>query len=245
LAQDAERIVSTEAKQLDELGWRIRTLVRKGHVTEQIVKAASELGCELVVAGSHGMTGPPHFLLGSVAQKLVKYVGCSVLVGRVRDKSAGSDSPDTGVADFPPVQLLLAFDGSEPARAAVELLSTWPLRDRVEITVVGVQTVATTFYRMDIVEQTSETWLRRKQELQAELDAAAERLRRATPHVSVVLREDGPDPSREILHTAGQLDADLIVVGDKGKRGIGRFLPGSVSNRMVRHSDRSVLVVRP
>ena len=245
LSEDAERFVSNEAKQLAEFGWQTRTLVREGHTAEQIVAAARELVCDLVVVGSHGMTGISRFMLGSVAQKVVKYANCSVLVGRVRDEPVSSGSSDVKSADVPPMRLLLAFDGSETANAAVALLSAIPLRDRSDVTVLGALTVTTKFNRMDITEQTLESWGRRKVELKAELDAAAERLRKATPHVRVILRENGPDPSREILDAARQLDADLIVVGHKGKSAIKRFLMGSVSNRVLHHSDRSVLVVRP
>ncbi|MBL7039404.1 MAG: universal stress protein [Pirellulaceae bacterium] len=59
-----------------------------------------------------------------------------------------------------------------------------------------------------------------------------------------VLREDGPDASRQILEAAREFDVDLIVVGHKGKSAIKRFLLGSVANRVTHHADRSVLVVR-
>jgi nucleotide-binding universal stress UspA family protein len=245
LHEEAEQIVLDEANELSQLGWRTRTLVRVGHAAKQIVDTAREIACDLVVVGSHGVTGLSRFLLGSVAQKVVKYADCSVMVVRMYDESVRNGTDDAESSVVPPLRLLLAYDGSEPASTAVKLLSAWPMRDLVDVTVLGVHTVTTTFYRVDVIERTSEVWECRNQELQAELDRAAERLRKVTSQVKVMLRESGPDPSHEILESARQQKADLIVVGHKGKSAIEQFLLGSVSNRVVRHSDRSVLVVRP
>jgi nucleotide-binding universal stress UspA family protein len=52
------------------------------------------------------------------------------------------------------------------------------------------------------------------------------------------------NPANEILNFAEQNDIDLIVMGTHGKTTIQRFLIGSVSENVVRHSKRAVLVVR-
>jgi nucleotide-binding universal stress UspA family protein len=51
-------------------------------------------------------------------------------------------------------------------------------------------------------------------------------------------------PANEILDFAERSDIDLIVMGTHGKTGIQRFFIGSVSENVVRHSKRAVLVVR-
>lgn len=244
ITEEAERLVSKEAEPLGKLGWHTQTVVREGHAAKHIIEAAIEFESDLMVVGLRGLIGMTQFLLGRVAQKAVKYAPCSVLVGRVRDESTGSAFVDAESAPARPLRILLAYDGSNAAKAAVELLASLPLRERAQVTVLGALTVATTLYRMDIVQRLSESWERRKEELQAEIEAVAERLREATPDVTAVLREDGPDASREILEAAHEFDVDLIVVGYKGKSAIERFLLGSVANRVVYHADRSVLVVR-
>jgi len=55
--------------------------------------------------------------------------------------------------------------------------------------------------------------------------------------------EDG-DPADEILITAKKIEADIIVLGYKGYGKEGRFLLGSVTDKVVRHASVSVLVVR-
>jgi nucleotide-binding universal stress UspA family protein len=52
------------------------------------------------------------------------------------------------------------------------------------------------------------------------------------------------NPANKIIDFAEENDIDLIVMGTQGKTGIHRFLIGSVSENVVRHSERSVLVVR-
>jgi nucleotide-binding universal stress UspA family protein len=52
------------------------------------------------------------------------------------------------------------------------------------------------------------------------------------------------NPVEEILDFAEKNDIDLIVMGTQGKSAVQRFLIGSVSENVVRHSERSVLVVK-
>jgi nucleotide-binding universal stress UspA family protein len=52
------------------------------------------------------------------------------------------------------------------------------------------------------------------------------------------------DPAEVIIELAEDLDADLVVVGNKGMTGITRFLLGSVPSRVAHHAPCSVLIVR-
>ena len=52
------------------------------------------------------------------------------------------------------------------------------------------------------------------------------------------------DPADEILLAAKKHEADIIVVGYKGYGKEGRFLLGSVTDKVVRYAGVSVLVVR-
>ncbi len=52
------------------------------------------------------------------------------------------------------------------------------------------------------------------------------------------------DPARALIEAAEELDADLIIVGARGKSGLERFLLGSVSSKLSHYADRSVMVVR-
>jgi nucleotide-binding universal stress UspA family protein len=53
------------------------------------------------------------------------------------------------------------------------------------------------------------------------------------------------EASESILESAQSESANLIVVGSHGRKGVGRFLIGSVSDEVIRHSPVPVLVVGP
>jgi nucleotide-binding universal stress UspA family protein len=53
------------------------------------------------------------------------------------------------------------------------------------------------------------------------------------------------EPGPAVCDLADELDADAIVLGSHGRRGIRRALLGSVSDHVVRHAGRPVVVVSP
>jgi len=52
------------------------------------------------------------------------------------------------------------------------------------------------------------------------------------------------NPADEICRYADEEDFDLIILADKGRGGITRFLLGSTSEKVLRHAQTSVLVVK-
>ena len=84
--------------------WRIA----KGNVIDGILGAADDVEAGLIVMGTHGRTGITRFLLGSVAEKVVRHAPCSVLVARPH-------------GDPPPFRhILVPVDFSEYSKRAVE-----------------------------------------------------------------------------------------------------------------------------
>lgn len=60
----------------------VRAVMKDGAPVEQILKAAQETSAELIVIGTHGRTGLPHVLIGSVAERVVRHAPCPVLTVR-------------------------------------------------------------------------------------------------------------------------------------------------------------------
>jgi len=56
--------------------------------------------------------------------------------------------------------------------------------------------------------------------------------------------ESSASAAESILETAEKLGADLIVLGSRGKKGVERFLLGSVATKVAAHARCSVLIVR-
>ena len=57
-------------------------VVRRGSVAGELCRLAAEREMSLIAIASHGRTGLPHLLLGSVAERVLRHAPCSVLVLR-------------------------------------------------------------------------------------------------------------------------------------------------------------------
>lgn len=87
-------------------------------------------------------------------------------------------------------------------------------------------------------------WIEKMREAErGKLAALAKETGRAGIKVHPLLR-DGV-PFREILKAAGEVSADLIVLGTRGYTGLDRFMIGSVAERVARKAPCPVLIVRP
>ena len=65
-----------------------------------------------------------------------------------------------------------------------------------------------------------------------------------TDRVAVATKTDDGDAAQIILDEAEQGRYDLLVVGNKGMTGAGRFLLGSVPNKISHHAPCALLIVR-
>ncbi len=60
---------------------------RKGTPFVEIIQAAREFGCDLIVIGTHGRTGLDHVLFGSTAEKVVRKSPVPVMTVRGKDRN--------------------------------------------------------------------------------------------------------------------------------------------------------------
>ena len=74
-------------KMKDETGGgeNVEVCVVRGHPARAIVAFAEEEKCDLIVMATHGTRGLQHALLGSVTDKVIRQVGCPVLVIRLHE----------------------------------------------------------------------------------------------------------------------------------------------------------------
>ena len=56
--------------------------IRYGTPHVEIVRAARNLKCDLIILSTHGRTGLSHVLMGSTAERVVRHANCPVLVLR-------------------------------------------------------------------------------------------------------------------------------------------------------------------
>jgi len=69
----------------------IDTYVMVGNAAPDIVEFADEHQIDLVVMSTHGRTGLDHFLLGSVAEKVVRHIRCPVVTMKAFGDSVVGD----------------------------------------------------------------------------------------------------------------------------------------------------------
>lgn len=148
-------------------------------------------------------------------------------------------------------RVVVGFDHSPSADVALERAFDWASRtDRTEVhlahvvpvlgdyegTSVGLETRAPEV----VFEEARESVQARAAELLSEWQG---RTQRTFQKLGIHIRSGVP--STEILQLAVDLEAELIIVGTHGRRGLRRLLLGSVAESVVRFAKVPVLVVRP
>ena len=79
----AEALVARAADALRQTGFKVSTFVARGEPRATVVDMASTWNADLIVLGSHGRKGLDRFLMGSVAEAVVRYAPCSVEIVRI------------------------------------------------------------------------------------------------------------------------------------------------------------------
>jgi nucleotide-binding universal stress UspA family protein len=80
LEEEAIAAVEQVRKEGEEMGIVVKKLVRKGVPANEIIGVSKDY--DLIVMGTLGRTGLDHLLMGSVAEKVVRFASCPVLVIR-------------------------------------------------------------------------------------------------------------------------------------------------------------------
>lgn len=86
--KEAQKIVDRALQQLRDGGYEAEGRVLHGDARVEILTAALEFGADLIVLGSHGRTGISRWVLGSVAEYVVRHAPCSVEVARVKQQAS-------------------------------------------------------------------------------------------------------------------------------------------------------------
>jgi nucleotide-binding universal stress UspA family protein len=147
-------------------------------------------------------------------------------------------------------KLLLAVDGSKSSHKAAMKAADLATAMDCEITIITVLDLSSlelseiqSYRPIDSLEDLIK---RNKSELQKSgehiLEEAEKHFKEKEIEVNKVL-EYG-DPADMICEYAENNDFDIIVLADKGMGGVKRFFLGSISDKVIRHANTSVLVVK-
>jgi nucleotide-binding universal stress UspA family protein len=212
-------------------------------IAETLLEIAKGEQCDLIVLGTHGRTGLPRLLLGSVAERVARMAHLPVLL--IRSDNLTPKSFRT---------ILLATDGSpysEQARQHADALAQ-SLHAKLVILNVAVEVgqlpteLGRAWMYTDtkyIRKQMDEHVARLKDRGQSVLEESRRRCK--SRHVSTVLREGRHQLTSEVIvEVAKEIDAQLVVVGTQGHTGLRKFFLGSVANEVAHRAKQPVLLVR-
>lgn len=144
-------------------------------------------------------------------------------------------------------KILVAYDGSDASKKAVEVAVNCSKKEDeiVFLTVIPAELAESSFTKMllptiDLSSIVKSGSFKEK---------TAETLRKVAKTIEGRVKKteiavESGDPADEILLAGKKHDVDIIVIGYKGYGKEGRFLLGSVTDKVVRHASRSVMVVR-
>jgi len=82
---EAEQSLSRYAEGLVARGLTVDCVVREGYPATVIVDEAASLPADMVVIGTHGLSGFRHLLLGSIAERVVQKAPCPVLTVKTHE----------------------------------------------------------------------------------------------------------------------------------------------------------------
>ena len=228
----------TARDQLDRLADRVRgrdvavqVRVASGYPDEVIVATADELAADLVVVGTRGLTGFTRFLLGSVAEKVVRMSSSNVLVARAEPKPFARLLVATDFSSASEHALQVALALAAPG-AQIDILHAWQFPTGVR----GARTPDPSEgpladLRRDVISRIAKR--------------GADLTRRYSSSSQTLEFTNLFGAAGAVIHERLESNLyDLVAMGTHGHRGFRRFLLGSVAEATVRHAPCSVLVTR-
>lgn len=211
----------------------IITEVSFGDPAELILNTAVEKECDMIIMSTHGRSGLNRWLYGSVTEKVLRHADCPVLAVR---------SPDL------PKRFLVTLDRSQFSEAILEPAITLADSFGAKIVLAHVQdnrqeppwgNLSGTGLETDgFADLMTQGFYHRGQDY---LEGVANRYRDLDVEFDVAYGNG--NPADYILNLADNDQCDLIAMSTHGRGGISRFRFGSVTEKVLRHNNRAMLIV--
>jgi nucleotide-binding universal stress UspA family protein len=239
-AHEREYLVDT-ARHLGRIGpHEVSHELLDGIAATALVDAIDRERPDLVVMSTHGRGPLSRFWLGSVADHLIRHVTVPILLLRPRDG-------DVVPPELPKVRtVLVALDLSAAAEGIFGPLISFARVTQAHVTllhviepVLGISNAVPPYpvaVPHDLLERT-------RADAQKRLDRLADRLRDSGVGVAtrVVV---GMGVAGTVLRQAAEGGFDCVAMTTHGAGGVARMLMGSVADKVIRGTDRPVLIYR-
>ncbi len=229
----AERL-SSYADYLRSQGVESKTVVAAGPLVSEIIAIAREEQASLIVTGrrTKGLIG--NLLLGSNSDRIIRGSPAPVLVmGQMAANGTEGEAVHEVCYDMFR-KILFALDWSEETKRAKDYLRVLRQMGASEVIIVHVAPES------EAIKEGSEESIDERED---KLQSLNEELRADGLQPQAYLIQGGRS-YEEINRIASEEDVSMIVIGSQGKGLKERVLKGSVSRRVLKESDKPVLVVR-
>jgi nucleotide-binding universal stress UspA family protein len=209
--------------------------VREGSIAGHVVKLAETLPADVVVMGTHGLSGFERFLLGSVTEKVLRRAPCPVLtVPRAVGETGDPARLET---------ILCPLDFADPSARALRIAVGLARESGAHLLLLH---VIEGWAENDVRDHSHWAVPEYRRFLENEgrvrLESALGAEDRAACRAETIL--EAGKPYVEILRVAAERAADLVVMGVHGERATDLNLFGSTAQHVVRQAGCPVLTVR-
>jgi nucleotide-binding universal stress UspA family protein len=235
--ESAKSLIRSMAKELQQNGIEIRAAIIKGRTAKTIIEYAKQWEADLLIIGSNQSRGLASFFLGSTASEVIRHAPCAVEI--IKCTNAESKKSEQGM------KILLATDGSPCSLVAAHSIAKreWSAGSEIKVVSVIPASLAALeplsgigFIGADLTEQNFLS-----EPVEEVLNSTTKIIEEAGLPVSQELLFG--NPKEVIIEHAKDWNADLIVVGSHGRRGLARLFEGSVSEAVARRASCTVAVV--
>ena len=213
--------------------------VEIGNPAEAIIGKAAGDPKILIAMTTHGRSSGQRWVMGSVAGKVLRAARNHLLLVRPDDEPVKINE------EILLKTVLVPLDGSKLAEKALPVAMELAQAIRAEIILLRAYALAMSIYSADedFAPQIDQLNGRLRVEAEDYLDRKVRELKeKGIEKVSSVLLE-GPGPT-EIIDFAKKTPDNLVAMCTHGRSGIGRWVLGSVTERVAQYTGDPVLIVR-
>jgi nucleotide-binding universal stress UspA family protein len=219
---------------------RVKSVVEVGEAAEAIIDRLERDSGALLAMSTRGYSGLKRWFLGSVANKVLRATKNPLLLVKATDKVPDGEAFLT--------RILVPLDGSTLSENLLPHVVAISKALDLQIELLQAYTPPLTAfvpldYRLppqDFPNSTVGRALRERAEAYLK-DKSAQLLAAGVRDVSYTIIEG--DPAERIIETAQNTQHNLVAMCTHGRSGVNRWMLGSVTERVVIHSEDPVLVI--
>jgi len=237
----AKLLLTEAAARTSAAGAATTTMLLDGRPAVAIADYAKEAAVDAIVMGTHGKSGLERMFLGSTAEGVLHLTTVPTFVVHQTPDASFTPAALPTVPEFG--RILVAVDDSDPADAAVAFALDLAAATGSSVLCCHAIEQGQFFdkaarYGYNPAPLLADLHGHAAELIELKTRAAKER---GLTVVSVIVEGNAPDA---ILKAATDQNADLVVVGTHGRRGLQRLFMGSVAENVIRNSVLPVAVVR-